>query len=237
MAASELHVKEEIDKREATTELKFEALRSEMRAMSSRPSGSSTPIAAHTTPNRRPNLNPFQSPVPRGSRSNDGERQGVVFVGGFLKNMPRTSIEKTLLEVAKIFSSDHPEHGVTSSWATAKFCESGRLQFLDDVHLWVCLKWWKQNGKEQNRFQYGSSFFQVWAAKEKSFGAKQIDRVTRQVAEISKNELHDVIDDPENLSVVHSRRKIFLSQLATENEPATVVCIAEAAWNNCLYTC
>jgi hypothetical protein len=94
-----------------------------------------------------------------------------------------------------------------------------------------------RDGKEAHRFRYGSSFSHVWGAKEKSFAAKQTDRVTKLVGDLLKVQLHDVISVDSNFSVVHSRRKVSMSvPSAVAGETAEVVCIAEAAWNTCLYT-
>ncbi len=48
-----------------------------------------------------------------------------------------------------------------------------------------------------------------------------------------REELNDIINDPDDLSIVHSRRRVFLRKPTTvEGEVDEIICIAEAAWKS-----
>ena len=159
------------------------------------------------------------------------EREGVVYCGGFLDMMPRANIEQTLAEMIRLFgTSCGGRTGVTSSWCPDKFSKSGRIQFDCNENLWTFLKWWKQNGKDSVRFRYGDRFFQTWAAKEKSFGAKQVDRATRELARILTETLKTHIKQEGDLTVMLSRRKVLLRIAPTgPNQAEQQVVVAQAA--------
>ena len=88
------------------------------------------------------------------------------------------------------------------------------------------LKEWKKDGKEQNRFKFGEDFFHVWASKEKSTARKQVDRVTRLVGGMLKEEFPDA-----EMTIEYGKRKVFMLNSAGRH-----VCVAEAAFRSNVWT-
>ena len=207
------------DKRMA--EMNERILQSSIAGSSSSSAGGVGGHAAPSTPQRTRALpSPVGSPQ-RGS-GDWTARPGVAYLGGYPADMPRANIEATLALMLKGVP------GVMSSWAPAKLGNSARVQFTNEEMMWSWLKDWKRDGKEQNRFKFGNDYFHVWASKEKSAARKQVDRVTKLVASMLKDEF---MDDAQEMVVEYGKRKIYRL-----NDEGRHICIAEAAFRSNIWT-
>jgi hypothetical protein len=224
---SEHRLKAVIDENKSAVDEKISELTKQVEALQTRGAAPATP-EARTSSSRAPTMSPQGSPRGSPQSSDWVSRTGVVFVGGFMNDMPRQNIE----EVIKHMISNTRAINVENFWAPAKLGNSGRIQFKDNDSMWDFLKNWKLM-KEKCRWQYGPEFFFTWAAKEKSFGRKQCDRVTREVARLCKACLDQVPED--DFIVEYSRKKIFVlgPPVAGIRPP---ICIAETAFGSNTWT-
>jgi len=198
---SENRLKTVIDENKQAVDEKIFELTRQVEAFKTQGPSPQTPIAKPSS--RAPSMSPQGSPRGSPQSSDWVSRTGVVFVGGFMNDMPRQNIE----EVLKHMVSNSKAQNFENFWAPAKLGNSGRIQFKDNDSMWDFLKTWKQM-KEKCRWQYGTDVFFTWAAKEKSFGRKQCDRITREVARLLKTCLDQVPED--DFIVEYNRKNIFV---------------------------
>ena len=222
--SSEDRLGQRLDEERRTTERKLAELAVQIKSLASSGStaaGSSVGWGGGPAPGS-PLRRPLHSPTgsPQRSHSEWTSRLGVAYLGGFPQDMPRANIEATLQMMLKGVA------GVESAWAPAKLGNSARVQFRSEEEMWQWLKIWKKDGQEQNRFKFGEDFFHVWASKEKSTARKQVDRITRMVGAMLKEEF------PEGeMTIQYGKRKVFLLNGANRH-----VCIAEAAFRSNTWT-
>jgi len=171
----------------------------------------------------------MSSYIPADLRRKSSDRvshTGVVFVGGFKNDMPRQNIEEVLKHMLTNSKAKNDENFL----APVKLGNSGRIQFADNDSIWDFLKSCRLM-KDKCRRQYGADFLLTWAAKEKSFGRKQCDRITREVARLLKTCLDQVPED--DFIVEYNRKNIFVLGMAVTGSPIRPpICIAETAFGS-----
>jgi hypothetical protein len=226
---SEIRLKTVIDDNKTAVDEKILELTRQVEALKTQAAAPTTPTTKHpSSSSRAPTMSPQGSPRGSPQSSDWVSRTGVVFIGGFVNDMPRQNIE----EVIKHMITNAKAQNVENFWAPAKLGNSGRIQFRDNDSMWDFLKSWKLL-KEKCRWQYGSDFFFTWAAKEKSFGRKQCDRITREVARLLKISLDQVPED--DFIVEYNRKKVFVLG-APVSGIRPPICIAETAFGSNTWT-
>jgi hypothetical protein len=151
--------------------------------------------------------------ISAGSTSRSGiwvARPGVAFVGGFDKDTHREVIVSIIREV----TAKYPRSAdILSVWAPDKRWSNGRIQFVSDSALYAFTEWLSSHPMERVVTR-GNRRIEIWAAKEKSIGKKQVDGVTSAAAKIFRGYVETQPGfDPAQLDVLYTGQAVWYGNL------------------------